>query len=396
MTVRTAVIAMSLSAVIVACDDPPADSEPGSESAERISAEATEVPEPEPAPPPAEPVDLTRAVPIQISASSAYRDEVAQVERLFDGDLETSWNSRSDDLSGAWLELLVPNEVTVTSIEITAGFTKMSGTRDLFTGNHRVRRVRVDRNHQLVREQTLDVENRELQPIEIGQPGGLYRISLTEVVPGTNANWREACVSELRVMGTASTATAGAHTPTASLGALVMPAGSEAIAAGDPLDDGVEDDVDLGVGDDMGDEDLGDDGMDEGGGGSLGAGTEPSAGPELVEREGIHVTELVLAKAIESRRPVDPGVSFSRADTSRVYCYIRVANPDRVETSVFIGWEPVDRPTEELGREQSIQAHPEWVTFAFTGTTRRNGQYRCVVKEGDGTVLARAAFDLTD
>jgi len=131
-------------------------------------------------------------------------------------------------------------------------------------------------------------------------------------------------------------------------------------------------------------------------GGLAGAGTDPLAGPELVEREGLRVEELVLARGVEERQPVDPGTTFSRADDERVYCYVKLDNPERIETDVHIGWERIDPPTEDLGRATHVRAMPRWVTFAYTGTRRRAGRYRCVVRDADGELLARAAFDLVD
>jgi len=90
----------------------------------------------EPARPAEQEVDLLHAVQTEAGVSSAYRDDVSQVARLFDGDLETTWNSRTGDLAGSWIEISLPEDVTVTAIEITAGYTKVDGDRDLFTGNH--------------------------------------------------------------------------------------------------------------------------------------------------------------------------------------------------------------------------------------------------------------------
>lgn len=209
----------------------------GSESRESAPAEepeATEPAETEAADPEAadeatdeatvaEPVDLLHAVGTELAVSSAYRDSMQQVAHLVDGDLETAWNSRTGDLVGSWIEVRVPRGATVTGLRLTVGFTKTQGQRDLFEGNHRIRRVRVSRDGEALGEHELDPSSRELQGIEVTGPGGVYRIEILEVVPGDNERWREICVTELRVLGTAEGAAEGERFPRFAIGELPPP-----------------------------------------------------------------------------------------------------------------------------------------------------------------------------
>lgn len=190
-------------------------------SSEATPAPAAPIAEPVEATPPPEspPVDLLSAVATQVAVSSAYRDREGEVAKLFDGDLETAWNSRSGDLAGAWIEVRVPEGATVTAIEMTAGFTKRTDARDLFTGNHRVARVRVLRDGSEVTTHALDTDSRALQRIPAQGPGGVWRVEITETLPGAREDWREVCVSELRVMGRAPDAGQGRF-PTYAVGAL--------------------------------------------------------------------------------------------------------------------------------------------------------------------------------
>jgi hypothetical protein len=180
--------------------------------------------EPTPTRPEAEapPVDLLRSVRTDLAVSSVYRDQAGQAQRLVDGDLETAWNSRTGDLVGAWIEVRLPPSATVHSIGLTAGFTKAEAT-DLFTGNHRVARVRVLRDGTEVGAFALNVESRELQTFDLRGPGGVYRIEVAEVVAGSRASWRETCVSELRIFGTDPSAREGARYPQFAVGELPAP-----------------------------------------------------------------------------------------------------------------------------------------------------------------------------
>lgn len=165
-------------------------------------------------------LDLLHAITIRVAVSSAYREDASQVFRLVDGDLESAWNSRSGDLVGAFIEIDVPPEAHVRAIAMTTGFTHTTARADLFTGNHRVSRVRVSRDGATLGEHTLDTSGRGLVEVPVSQTGGRFRIEVLETLPGERSDWRETCVSELRVLGTAPGARAGSTTPMLSVGAL--------------------------------------------------------------------------------------------------------------------------------------------------------------------------------
>jgi hypothetical protein len=96
----------------------------------------------------------------------------------------------------------VPVKAHVTQLRMTAGYTKRGPRGDYFTMNPRVRRVRVERDGARVGEWELAPSRRDLQVLPVQGPGGRYRITIVDVVPGSRSSWRETCVSELEVMGT--------------------------------------------------------------------------------------------------------------------------------------------------------------------------------------------------
>lgn len=183
------------------------------------------------------PVDLLHATAAAVATSSAYRDDAAQVAALVDGSLETAWNSRTGDLTGAWIEVRLPADATVSSIAMTAGFTHVTARADLFPGNHRVTRVRVLHDGVEAGTFPLDPDLRTLQTIPVGGAGGVYRIEIAEVLPGARTDWRETCVSELAVMGHAPGEVPGSRRPATAIGTLpelpaVVPAAATAAATG--------------------------------------------------------------------------------------------------------------------------------------------------------------------
>ena len=166
------------------------------------------------------PVDLLHAVGTELAVSSAYRDQGAQVARLVDGDPTTAWNSRTGDLAGAWIEVRLPADAQVTGIALVPGFARPGGATDLFTGNHRVARIRVLREGVEVGTYPVAHDAPALATIPLTGAGGVWRIELAALTPGSRADWREACVSELQILGRAPSMAPGTRTPRTAVGAL--------------------------------------------------------------------------------------------------------------------------------------------------------------------------------
>ncbi|MAC29733.1 MAG: hypothetical protein CMN29_31350 [Sandaracinus sp.] len=130
---------------------------------------------------------------------------------------------------------------------------------------------------------------------------------------------------------------------------------------------------------------------------ALGLATWPAASDaqDAEPSGGFEVYELVLSKALEDGRPVDPGTSFSRRD-GRIYATIRVRNPERDATTIRVTWERAEGPASSGGIELDIPARPRYRTVARTGTGRAPGRYKCVVYDAEGRELASREFELIE
>lgn len=177
--------------------------------------------------PPAAPatpaVDLLHAVSAEVAVSSVYRDQASQAAHLVDGDAETAWNSRTGELVGAFIEVRLPANVEVESVALIPGFARVRGDNDLFLGNHRVARVRVLRDGAEVGTFPVDTSSRTLVRLPVRGGGGVYRIEVTEVLPGSRPSWQETCISELAIFGRAPDARAGSRLPRTGVGTLPPP-----------------------------------------------------------------------------------------------------------------------------------------------------------------------------
>ncbi len=173
--------------------------------------------------PPVDPdpvVDLLHTVDATVAVSSKVDNPHDYPEHLVDGKPETAWNSKTGDLKG-WIAFRVPSSAKVVRVEITPGFDKKATKGDLFTMNHRIKKVRISREGQVLTEAPLDIDNRALQAIELDAPGGDFKLEVLETVPGTQKKWRELTVSEFRVWGRAGGApTNPAHIPKMAIGSL--------------------------------------------------------------------------------------------------------------------------------------------------------------------------------
>lgn len=133
--------------------------------------------------------------------TSSGEGAVTGPERMIDGNTRTAWNSRTDDLIGAWFEVTVPVGATVRSFGIIGGFANRTPRQDLFLLNHRIERLRVSRGGEQLGECSLDAESAAMQYFSLQSGPGVYRFTVTAVRPGTRAAWREVCVTEFELFG---------------------------------------------------------------------------------------------------------------------------------------------------------------------------------------------------
>ena len=360
-----------------------------SESAEAVAPEVSETATEEVS---TEPVDLLQVLPRRMAASSFYRGDDSQIERLTDGDMETAWNSATMEAGAtdpAWISVVVPTDVEVRSIAITAGYTKRNRGRDLFVQNLRVRHLVVRHGNEIF-EFDLDVDERGLQELPVRGGGGLWRIEITSWEPGEREDYRELCVSELRLMGIPGTQTAlppvhdweindADRAEAAAFEAEERAEAEAEFAALEAEDDNalIEDDVPL--------DDTSPDGE--------------AAAEDIVvaSRPGVHLRELVLAPEIEGRTPLDPRSDYEKSADERVNCFFRLENPEREATEVSIAWEDSEGNSRNDPTLIPVPARLRFTHWRYTGTGwRRPGRYRCVLRDAEGEELGRASFDLRE
>ena len=153
--------------------------------------------------PPPQVIELLAAVPSTLRVSSKVANPKIRPQELVDRDLNTAWNSVTGDLVGAWIEFVLPPSVTIHDLRLTVGHTgKGPKGEDYFTMNHRIKKVSILVDNEVIQTFPLDPERRDLQTLKFSAPGGNIRVRVDEVVPGTKKTWREVCVSEVEVWGT--------------------------------------------------------------------------------------------------------------------------------------------------------------------------------------------------
>lgn len=186
-------------ALLFACgDDTSASSVQATPAAAPSRVEEPEGTDPNPA---AQEVDLLRTVRARVTTSSANNEDPRQTWSLTDGDLQTAWNSAPAGDDGERITIQLPEQVTVSAIALTAGYTSTRDSLDLFTANRRIQAVRI-RHGEDVFEARLDITDRSLQRVGVHGGGGTWTIELSEWVEGSR-NWQELVVSELQVLGIA-------------------------------------------------------------------------------------------------------------------------------------------------------------------------------------------------
>ena len=109
------------------------------------------------------------------------------------------------------------------------------------------------------------------------------------------------------------------------------------------------------------------------------------------------VSELSLASSLADGVPETTATSFERAP-QWIYCFMRLDNPTREETSVRVTFEPAEGEVARAGggTRLSVPARAHHRTVARTSANRPAGSYRCVVRDDGGNALRHADFRITE
>ena len=77
----------------------------------------------------ADPIELLHATDAKVTVSSQVANASIKPSHLVDKDLGTAWNSRTNDLVGAWIEITLPPKVVAKELRLTIGHTGKGGKR---------------------------------------------------------------------------------------------------------------------------------------------------------------------------------------------------------------------------------------------------------------------------
>ena len=122
--------------------------------------------------------------------------------------------------------------------------------------------------------------------------------------------------------------------------------------------------------------------------------SESDASPPDGQVASLAIKRLVLATGVSGREPVGAAASFVAGAQPKVYAFLEVQNPSRVASHVTVTFVPLagGAPT---GIRVEVGAATRWRTWATSRHVKTPGPWQVVVRDAEGTVLARQAFEVT-
>jgi hypothetical protein len=120
---------------------------------------------------------------------------------------------------------------------------------------------------------------------------------------------------------------------------------------------------------------------------------EPEAPIELGDvGPSFTVARLIVAKEVSDREPVGAAVEFSTADTSHLFAFVEIDNPNAEPGEVTVTW--IDLASGEAQRSYVLEIgpHKRWRTWARAAAPKQAGSWAVVVTDAGGAELARTQF----
>lgn len=114
----------------------------------------------------------------------------------------------------------------------------------------------------------------------------------------------------------------------------------------------------------------------------------PSSAEEAA-KPGLEVLELVIARDIVNREPIDIGESFP-SDVQKLYCYSKI-KVDIDATKIYHSWYYNDQKVTQV--ELNVKRAPGYRTFSNkTIMPGQKGKWEVEVQDSEGNVLSSITF----
>jgi hypothetical protein len=106
----------------------------------------------------------------------------------------------------------------------------------------------------------------------------------------------------------------------------------------------------------------------------------------------LSVTRLSIARDVKGHEPVDVGTRFDSKEP-RLYAFIDVANPEKAVGEVTVEFQP-PKGSARGNVTLKVGESERYRTWAFTRLAKDPGQWKAVVKNERGEVLAEESFEV--
>jgi len=116
--------------------------------------------------------------------------------------------------------------------------------------------------------------------------------------------------------------------------------------------------------------------------------------PRAVEKHAqkLTVTRFAVARDVKGREPVDVGTRFDTTEP-RLYAFVDVANPEKAPGEITVEFQP-PKGSARGNVTLKVGESERYRTWAFTRLAKDPGQWRAVVKNDRGEILAEESFEV--
>ena len=122
--------------------------------------------------------------------------------------------------------------------------------------------------------------------------------------------------------------------------------------------------------------------------------SENADGAALTATEGVQLAELIVARGIEAKKPLDPGNSYTLGEFERIVAFMSVLNPSETEDELQVSFLDTSDGRERGKVTVRVGAQKKWRTWAFTKTINKAGKWEILVRNKDGLIIGRAPFEI--